>query len=177
MPARSVKNTETEKQRYIADARVLIESLVGTPGAEVVVAGDPTLAQVRAENACLPAIEFLQFITGIYEHSERNIRVDFRSFEAVGFRPVLMLSEDRTHFNRNHNRFGASGALILDARRFEQLREANLIGILDILGAAAENRSEIEKLILRAVHWFADAELQRNQENQLQSYVTCLGQL
>ena len=32
----------------------------------------------------------------------------------------------------------------------------------------------MEMLILRALHWFADGDLQRNPENQLQSYVTCL---
>jgi hypothetical protein len=37
-----------------------------------------------------------------------------------------------------------------------------------------EARSEVESLILRALHWLADGDLQRNPENQLQSYVTCL---
>lgn len=35
------------------------------------------------------------------------------------------------------------------------------------------DRTETEELLLRAVHWFADAELQRNPENRVQSYVTC----
>jgi hypothetical protein len=101
-----------------------------------------------------------------------GIRVDFRFFESAGFRPVLITSEDGKSVYPSRKRFGPRGSCIIDEAAIAKLEAAGLGDILSLVGG--DDLTEIETIILRAVHWFADGDLQRNLENRLQSYVTCL---
>lgn len=150
------------------------EQLMGATIAEIREPGDPDLAQERAATHCLTTIDALQFMAGIFVHSEQRVRIDFRSVESAGFRSVLLLSEDGTHFVQNQNRFEPSGSFALTHDVIEQLKAGALIDIFDILSKESAEQTEIEQFIIRAIHWFADAELQRNLSSKLQSYVTYL---
>ncbi len=167
-------SSETVKEEYLAQTTAFLNSMLGTVCAEVVAAGDPERCKEAAEAIFLPAIDVLQLLTGILESSARHIRIDFRSAESSGFRPVIMLSEDRTHLHRHHERYGAAGQLVINEVRITQIAESPLADLVALLSVAEGQRSEVEDLLLRAVHWFSDGELQRNDENKLLSYVTCL---
>ena len=167
-------NSDEVKAQLLQYATQMVQGLLGVTCAEVTTAGDPERSQELAEQACLDIIDVLQFMSGMFVDPDERIRIDFRSFDSSGYRPVLLLSEGRTHFVPSQNRFGASGNFALTQQRLVQFDEWNLSAIFDILSKVPEERSEIELLILRAVHWFADGDLQRHMENKLQSYVTCL---
>jgi hypothetical protein len=170
----TMKGPQNAKDTYVTFTQRTVDQLIGATIAEISEPGDPDLAQGRAETRCLTAIDVLQFMAGLFAHSEQRIRVDFRSVESAGFRSVLLLSEDGTHFVQNQNRFGPSGSFLVTPDIMEQMKSSRLIEIFDILSKEDTEQTEIEELIVRATHWFADAELQRNPSNKLQSYVTCL---
>jgi hypothetical protein len=167
-------NPEEEKQRYLLDTKSVLDGLVGTVCAQVDVPGDSERAVELAENECQPVIDVLQLFASIFEHRKKQIQIDFRSYEASGFRPVLLLSSDMSHFNRSHSRFGAAGAFVLNEQRLARIQELGLKPLFDLTAKPDSERSDVERLILRAVHWFSNGELQRNDENKIQSYVTCL---
>ncbi len=170
----TMQGPPSAKEAYVAVTQRTVEQLMGVTIVEISEAGDPSLAQERAETKCLTTIDVLQFMAGLFVHSEQRIRVDFRSVESAGFRSVLLLSEDGTHFVQNQNRFGPSGSFVLTSDIMERMKSVGFMAIFDILAKEETDKTEIEKLIMRAVHWFSDAELQRNPSNKLQSYVTCL---
>lgn len=141
---------------------------------KLIVRGDSTKAQADAEHTCLQVIDILQVIVGLFISLDAEVRVDFRSFDAVGYRPIIFVSADGSSVTPHKARFGAAGACEITPYVLERLKEYEFETIFDIVRLPEDKRSEVETLILRALHWFADGDLQRNPENQLQSYVTCL---
>jgi hypothetical protein len=167
-----------DKPPNVKDALVGIVSrtmneLVGVTCLRLKVRGDSTKARVDAERACLQVIDILQVIVGLFVSPDAEVRVDFRSFDAVGYRPIILLSDDGS-ISPVRARFGAMGACQITPYVLDRLNAYKFESIFEIVQLSDEARTETEMLILRALHWFADGDLQRNPENQLQSYVTCL---
>jgi hypothetical protein len=165
---------DSVKEQYVSYISTMLNGLLNATCAEVSTVGDSNRAKELAEDACLPIIDVLQLLVALVVNRDMNVRVDFRSFEAVGYRPVLMISEEKQTFLPTQSRFGAAGACAITDAVLQRFKESGFSTIFDLLVKSEAELSEIERFILRAVHWFADGELQRNQENQLQSYVTCL---
>jgi len=99
-----------------------VDGLVDVTCLKVQVTGDPAKAQEDAERACLPAIDVLQVIVGLFVDLDAEVRVDFRSFNAGGYRPILLISQDNDSVSPHKARFGAAGACaitpdILETRR------------------------------------------------------------
>jgi hypothetical protein len=168
-----LQNPPEEREGAILRSAEFITSLVNSTCVEIRTVGDVEQARRHAEIASIPIRDLLQLMAAVFEPKEKDIRIDIRP-EARGFRPTIMLSSDKTHLQLQQSRFGGAWTLPITEQRVAQFRECGFDDLFVILGKVAEERTEIEEFIIRALHWFADAESQGTLENALLSLVTCL---
>lgn len=166
-------NASEAKATFLKIVKDSVDELENVTCLRLTVRGDDKKAKADAERICLQVIDVLQVIVGLFISLDAEVRVDFRSFDAVGYRPIVFVSEGGL-VTPTKARFGAMGVCEITPYVLDKLSEYKFEDIFDIVNCSEDDRTEVEVLVLRALHWFADGDLQRNSENQLQSYVTCL---
>lgn len=168
------KNPKEQHSVMRSIAEEGIGTLMNRVCAEITVQGDPAAAEELAESACLPVIDYLQLLCGVYVHTDRKIRIGYGDLVSPGFRAVVMVSETGDHVNFEHKRVGPAGAFVINEHVIAKAHETGLDGLAEILSKSEDSRSDVEALLIQAMHWFANGESQLTSHNKLLSYVTCL---
>ena len=138
----------------------------------VTVASDPQMCQDLAEAQLEPIVDFFQLMTAIFEHNFKNIHVSLDGDLLTRQPPSLVVKSDGTHILDNQ-KLAYDHRLNVDPTKLEQMRK-DFGPLFRILEKRERDRTEFESVILRSMHWIADADRQRLPENKTTSYITAI---
>jgi Apea-like HEPN len=155
----------------------LIENVVDRVSAEFVCIAEKARAIERAKEESTLAIDVLRFAVPFM--ADFNYSRDHLTFGIQGSVPSLLTC---TIFVRARDtrlassNVGITGPIpfTLNDSTLERLRLIGALRISDILRKPLERQSDFEKVLLRGVHWFANAQIQTERESELLNLITCL---
>jgi hypothetical protein len=166
------KHSEEEKQSFIPMQENLLRSLQGTVCAEFRTVAEPDRARERAETESRRVLDLLRFTLPTLYSPNWNVAVGLAGevFQAQRITPTLSGSR----FNVNVVSVGPHMDLDLSEASIKVMQEIGVFELSEILRKPLKSLSDFEETLLRAIHWFADAETQPELDNQLLSLITCL---
>lgn len=166
-------NSDEEKR---TTRRIYEESLARIAGhacAEFRVVADEDKARELAEMETSRAIESLRVsipsLYGIRGHVDIGFLWEIS--RTSQFTPVLSTDERQVAMHTAMR--GPLKAYKLDQYTERALKESGLLGLAQVLERPQSEWTHFERQLLRAIHWFSDAQRQREVENVVTSLVTC----
>jgi hypothetical protein len=138
------------------------------------IVAEPIRAAERAEDATRRALGVLTFChAALYLSHPAGDAVAGLDGEVPTLRPwVGMISEDGFHESIKVHPF--SWPIEITERRMRQMDHIGLSELSRLLAKPDDERSEMERSLLRAVHWFAESQAQATPANRLLNLITCL---
>ncbi len=165
-----------QKDRERTLLRDLFNQFKGDVCAEYHVIAEPGRAVERAEDECRRIFDLLRYAMALIDPNEPNkYNFDLHFLTKGGW-----VSSSYTGFVFAQNvfdtipRYNSSSKIFpISSNTIEQMREIGVFDIAAILKSDSAN-TEFEEILLRSIHWFADAHIQTEKENKLLSLITCL---
>jgi hypothetical protein len=169
----SSKHTEEEK----ANLRVIVDEttklMLNLPCAVVTIRGDKDKVLDDATRAAETVVDFLQFVAAKYEYSFKEIRIRIGGDLVTNQPPTIIMASDGSSIQDIRKRL-FEHRFQLEQRHIDEMRIEGFGPLFDALAKPEADRTEFEKVLLRAMHWVADAERQQLPENKTTSYITAI---
>lgn len=169
----TLKHTEEEKVRI----RELYESnvvghLAGQVVAKYTVTAEPQRAIERAEEEARRAVDVLRFsIPAVYPSGYR-VEVGLEGDVSRELSWVAVFGS--AGMTANHRVKGSLQPFELSAETLARMDEIGALAVSEILTKQEGSLSDMERTILRGVHWFGSAQTQHELENKFLNLVTCV---
>jgi hypothetical protein len=165
-----------QKDRERTHLRDLINQFKGDVCAEYHVIAEPGRAVERAEDECRRIFDLLRYAMALLDPNEPNkynfdlhflTKGGWVSSSYTGFVFAQNVFDTIPRYNRSSKIFSIS------SNTLERMRG---IGVFDLAAILKSDSAipEFEEILLRGIHWFADAHIQTEKENKLLSLITCL---
>jgi hypothetical protein len=118
--------------------------------------------------------DFLQFAASIAFAHQKQLKITWASdAPRPVFQHAFAVSDDpQRHFNDHNHRIDVLHPLIIGEHMLKKFAESGLDRLASLTGR--ESMSEYERLLLRAVRWFAKGERESHFDDRKLSYVTAV---
>jgi hypothetical protein len=140
--------------------------------ASVTVKGDLRLCRDLATAELEPFVDFLQLMTAIYEPKFKGIQIRLGGDLVTRQPPSLVVKSDGSHI-QDQQKLAFDYRLKIDQSKIDRMR-ANFGALFQIFEKDTGERSDFEAVMLRSMHWIADADRQELAENKITSYITAI---
>lgn len=165
-------HTDEEKQSINASADETTEMLLNRPAAFVTVRGDVPLAKQRAIKKAETVVDLIQAAAAM-NHPYGEVNIAFGGDLLSRQPPVLFIAKDGTNIHYE-GRPAYDIRYEIEAEHIEKMRGNGFGPLLDAIGKPENDRTEFEEILIRSLHWFAEAERQTTIENKSTAYVTSI---
>ncbi len=167
------KNSGHDKEAAVQSIHESLNSLKNMVCSVHRVIAEPIRARERAEEETRRVLDVLRFSIPSLYRPELNVSIGLFGEVCFSKRLVPTFSEDI--------RFGIAIKSIGPLCQFEvsneNIREMETIGVFviaDLLNKKSRELNDFEEIIIRAIHWYSDSQLQQEGANQLLSLISCL---
>ena len=127
-----------------------------------------------AEEAACRIVDALRFaIPAVYD-SGLAVRVGLEGDASPAFRTSFAVQTAQGRLYSPSRAVGAIAKFEIDEKMISRLRELGVFQLAQLSGTPPGQLTDLCRSLLRAVHWFGDAQMQCESENHLLSLVTCL---
>ena len=140
--------------------------------ASITLVGDVQMCRYLAVAELEPIVDFFQLMTAIYEPNFKGIQIRLGGDLVTRQPPSLVVKGDGTRIY-DEQKLAFDHRLEVDQSKIDQMR-TNFGSILKIFAKDGEDRTDFEAVILRSMHWIADADRQKLPENKTTSYITAI---
>lgn len=138
------------------------------------VVAEPERARERAEEEARRVLDVLRYSLPALYSDRLRVAVGLVGDIGRTVRLTPIFSADNTFFRLATQRIGSLSEFELSAENVQTMTEIGAFEIANLLSLRSKQLSSFEDVLLRAVHWFANAQTQTDQENELLSLVTSL---
>jgi hypothetical protein len=167
---------QNQKDRERTHLRDLFNQFKGDVCAEYHVIAEPGRAVERAEDECRRIFDLLRYAMALIEPNEPNeYNFDLHFLTKGGWASSsytgLVFAQNVFDTIPRYN--NSSKIFSITSNTIERMRG---IGVFDIAAILKSDSAitEFKEILLRSIHWFADAHIQTEKENKLLSLITCL---
>lgn len=147
------------------------ESLTGQAASVYKVVAEPQRAFQRAEEETRRVLELLRFAIPAL-HSLKRMQIGLAGEAMLARRPRFLVSEQNVNFGREA--VGALHPFALNAETATELRRLGVLELSELLRRPRSALTDFEFALLRAVHWFSNAQRAGELDTRFQSLMTCL---
>jgi len=155
--------------------REFAEKLQGQVCAVFRTLAEPTRAKERAQEEARRALELVTYANAALHPFDRQADA-VASLDAEQLPPVgpwiAVASSEGLH--RFVSRAPTSWPITLTPAVLERYDEGGFWALSDLLARPAQELTDLDQALLRAVHWFAASQAQTELENRLLNLITCL---
>lgn len=166
-------NTPEEKKAHEKILRELLSHWKPAVYAEFKCVAESDLAQERALDETGRVLDFLRFcIPAIYGRDYR-VQVGFYGEVAHTNRIIPQFTDVPRSFSMTVTVVGPILPFEVTPYNLEHMRKIGFDIVSQLLSKSASALTDIERALLRSIHWFANAQIQGEAENRLLSIITC----
>jgi len=152
----------------------VLERFEGKVCAVFTTLAEPKRAKQKTQERCACVLDLLRYaIPALYPRSA-EVRVGFDGELWRFASPIPIVSSDNSQFSIQWLEMGPVFPMEISQETIQSLEEIGVLRLGKALEKQACQRSEFETVLLRGVHWFANAQLPLEKATQFLSLVTCL---
>lgn len=164
-----------ESRQWMRDSfeKRVREHLLGRVCTEYKVVAEPQRAKERAEEESRRAIDLLRFSIPNLFSDDQRVRVGLFGEIIRSVRLSVSIAPER-HFGTSINLVGSVVPFEITPDRLRQMEILGVFKLSKILQKPEPALSDLERVLLRSVHWFSSAQTQPEVENQFLSLTTAI---
>jgi hypothetical protein len=167
------RNTPEEKKAHTELLRERLSQWNPVVCAEFRCVAESERAQERAFDETGRVLDFLRFcIPAIYGRDYR-VQIGFYGEVARTVRIIPQFTDNPRSFSMTMTVVGPILPFEVMPSNLEHIRKIGLDTVSQLLNKSASALTDIERALLRSIHWFANAQIQGEAENRLLSTITC----
>lgn len=166
---------EDVKPAILQHHREVLHTLKGKVCAEFHIVAEPQRALELAEHETRRVVELLRYAIPALDEYRLHPQVGLEG-EALtrAIRTAVVMSSEGTEYSYRQGLAGPYASLELNDANLEVMRRIGVFDVSELLQKPKCQLTDIERGIIRGVHWMADAVCQPQPENALLSLITCL---
>ncbi len=171
----STRHTDAEKQEFIrSESSQLKSNLAGKVVSEFIVCADQTRARERALDETRRAIDILKFsIPAIYSKGY-NVNIGIHGDVIRDTLITTIISVDKKSFSDEYSIVGRLMDYELNDDTINLLKQNKIDTMFEVLKKKYATSTEIEKILLRSIHWYAEHISQSELESKLLNLIVAL---
>ncbi|MBA4312132.1 MAG: hypothetical protein C0417_05840 [Chlorobiaceae bacterium] len=171
----SLKNTSEEKALILElQQREIGENLRGHVCSVFKVIAEPEQARERAEEETRRVIDLLRFAIPALYPKGYNIAIGLQGEVFRVSRWIPIISTDGKSFNTHANLVGPLIPFEINDPHLEHMIKIGVFKVSKVLAKLGRDVGDFERVVLRALHWLANSQIQEENENKLLNLITCL---
>jgi len=171
----SVKHTPEDKAYFLElQQREIGDNVKGRVCSVFKVVAEPEQARERAEEETRRIIDLFRYSIPALYPKGYNIAVGLQGevFRVIRWIPIL--STDGKSYNTHANRVGSLMPFEINESNLEHMNKIGVFKLSKVLTKLDRDIGDFERVVLRALHWFASSQTQEENENKLLNLITCL---
>jgi hypothetical protein len=171
----SVKHTPEEKA-YVLDIqqREIGDNIKGRVCSVFTLVAEPERVRERAEEETRRVIDLLRYSIPALYPKGYNVAVGLQGEVFRASRWIPILSTDGKSFNTHATRVGSLMPFEINESNLEHMNKIGVFKLSKVLTKLDRDIGDFERVVLRAIHWFASSQTQEENENKLLNLITCL---
>jgi hypothetical protein len=171
----SVKHTPEDKAYLLKiQQREIGDNIKGRVCSVFKVVAEPEQARERAEEETRRIIDLFRYsIPALYPKGD-NIAVGLQGEAVRVSRWIPILSTDGKSYNTHAHHVGSLIPFEINESNLEHMNKIGVFKLSKVLTKLDRDIGDFERVVLRAIHWFASSQTQEENENKLLNLITCL---
>ncbi len=171
----SVRQTPEEKTKILEiQQRKIGDYIKGQICSVFKVVAEPEQARERAEEETRRVIDLFRYSIPALYPKGYNVAIGLQGEVFPGSRWIPIMCTDGKSYNTHTQFVGPLISFEINEPNLEHMNKIGVFKISKVLSKLNRELGDFERVVLRALHWFANYQTQEENENKLLNLITCL---